>query len=101
MLCCQILIQGCLITEENLDVILDSINTKLSKLEDTLSAKVASTTQTEIKPQSQKTENDSDSIQNDPVTLLSPEAGPIAMLRSAILALQLLPDNASAGMFDY
>lgn len=64
-----------------------------------MAATVASTGETDIKPQAQKTESDSDNIQNDTITLLSPEAGPIAMLRSAILALQLLPDNASAGMF--
>ena len=42
-------------------------------------------------------ESDQGGVPKESVTLMSPEAGPISILRNALLALQLLPDNASAG----
>ncbi|XP_020912267.1 KICSTOR complex protein SZT2 isoform X2 [Exaiptasia diaphana] len=91
----QILIQGVLVTEDNVDMVLETVGSKLTKLENTLADTIASTQK--AKGKTQKTGSESENDQTDAVTLLSPEAGPIAMLRSAILALQLLPDNASAG----
>ena len=45
-----------------------------------------------------KTESNQSGLAHDSVTLMSPEAGPISILRNTLLALQLLPGNASAGM---
>ena len=47
--------------------------------------------------QSNKAESDQGGRHQDSVTLMSPEAGPIAIMRNTLLALQLLPCNASAG----
>ena len=47
-----------------------------------------------------KTESNQSGLVHDSVTLMSPEAGPISILRNTLLALQLLPGNASAGMLD-
>ena len=47
-----------------------------------------------------KTESNQSGLAHDSVTLMSPEAGPISILRNTLLALQLLPGNASAGMLD-
>lgn len=45
-----------------------------------------------------RTESNQRGMTRDSVTLMSPEAGPISILRNTLLALQLLPSNASAGM---
>ena len=45
-----------------------------------------------------RTESDQGGMTRDSVTLMSPEAGPVSILRNCLLALQLLPSNASAGM---
>ena len=45
-----------------------------------------------------RTESDQGGVPGDSVTLMSPEAGPISILRNSLLALQLLPGNASAGI---
>lgn len=43
-------------------------------------------------------ESDQGGLRRDSVRLMSPEVGPVSILRNALLALQLLPSNASAGM---
>ncbi|XP_048580524.1 KICSTOR complex protein SZT2 isoform X3 [Nematostella vectensis] len=88
----QIILQGCLVTEDNLETVLHTVEDQLHMLEDILAGTVTSSLQLDSKHPSE-----GDGLSSDTVTLLSPEAGPIAMLRAALLALQLLPDNASAG----
>ena len=52
----------------------------------------------EFKLQNNQAESDQGGLHRDSVRLMSPEVGPVSILRNALLALQLLPSNASAGM---
>ena len=52
----------------------------------------------EFQLQNNQAESDQGGLHRDSVRLMSPEVGPVSILRNALLALQLLPSNASAGM---
>lgn len=52
----------------------------------------------DFQSQNNQVESDQGGLRRDSVRLMSPEVGPVSILRNALLALQLLPSNASAGM---
>lgn len=92
----QVLIQGCLVTEQNVNTVLELVHNQLTELEDFL-AKTTCTLYCNAGDKINRTESDQGGMTRDPVTLMSPEAGPVSILRNCLLALQLLPSNASAG----
>ncbi|XP_069157334.1 KICSTOR complex protein SZT2 isoform X2 [Procambarus clarkii] len=102
----QVLVQGWLLMVHNLDEFLDSIHIKLTKLEAQLAEATAQTYgQMDITRekcdlvQERMTE---EAIFLGPTTLtnpmVSPDIGFVDMLRYGIVALQLLPENSSAGI---
>ncbi|XP_014668477.1 PREDICTED: protein SZT2-like [Priapulus caudatus] len=104
----QVLIQGFLLMQETVYVLLDSIYDKVVMFENSLAQMTAATV-------GRKTTCDDDVDTNTfglfdnigkpaaapntpPVPMVTPDAGIINMLRYGILALQLLPENTSAGI---
>ncbi|XP_042227057.1 KICSTOR complex protein SZT2-like isoform X3 [Homarus americanus] len=101
----QVLVQGWLLMVRNLDEFLNSIQIKLSKLETQLAEATAQTygqmdfTREKSELGQKMTE---EAIILGPTTLtnpmVSPDIGFVDMLRYGIVALQLLPENSSAGV---
>jgi len=87
---CQVLVQGLTVSRQNIYDMLYEIKSKLQTLEDLLSHEMT-------KKYNQSLASEAEAISNDDV-LNGAEASLLNMVRDALLALQLLPDNASAGL---
>ncbi|XP_033096876.1 KICSTOR complex protein SZT2-like [Anneissia japonica] len=103
----QVLVQGCLLTEENLDPFLEDIQIKLEEYEDKIVSGIFCETwhpneASNIDPSAHQSFNDGHessrrTVQNMP-DMVTPDIGLVNMIWYGILALQLLPENTSAGM---
>ncbi|XP_071952903.1 KICSTOR complex protein SZT2-like isoform X2 [Antedon mediterranea] len=100
----QVLVQGCLLTEENLEPFLEDIQFKLEEYEDKI---VLGTSDTWQPSEASVTMNPVHFTDGQECTqrssqskteMVTPDIGLVNMIWYGILALQLLPENTSAGM---
>lgn len=94
----QVLVQGCLVTQQNVNAVLDIVHDQIKGLEDFLAKTTTAIEYPDTNEENNQAESDQGGLHRDSVRLMSPEVGPVSILRNALLALQLLPSNASAGM---
>lgn len=93
----QVLVQGCLVTQQNVNAVLDLVHDQIKGLEDFLAKTTTAMQYPATNEENNQAESDQGGLRRDSVRLMSPEVGPVSILRNALLALQLLPSNASAG----
>ncbi|KAK7077438.1 hypothetical protein SK128_019914, partial [Halocaridina rubra] len=106
----QVLVQGWLLISDNLDVFLENVHAKLTKIESQLAQATAQTygqmdiarERCEIAGEKVTGMLFDESVELAPTTvtnpMVSPDVGFVNMLRYGIVALQLLPENSSAGI---
>ncbi|XP_037091100.1 KICSTOR complex protein SZT2-like [Pollicipes pollicipes] len=103
----QVLVQGWLLTEDNLQSFLGTVGGKLNDIED-MFADVTAMANDQLEAQRMESERlvgqlfedepGDSSAASAAVPMVSPDIGFVNMLRYGILALQLLPENSSAGL---
>ncbi|XP_070564104.1 KICSTOR complex protein SZT2-like isoform X4 [Ptychodera flava] len=103
----QVIVQGCLITKDNVNSLLEKVQSDLDQFETCLFE--ASMKSVGINPYLAEVDQLTGGVFDDiidkqarsgprPAMMSAPDNGLVDMLRYGILALQLLPDNTSAGI---
>ena len=109
----QVMVQGCLLTKDNLEMFLEKLQEQLDEYENKivnnmLAGLPSDEEQVEAKPSGASLSIGGANVKTDAAKkdkgkleepeIASPEAGFVNMLWCGILALQLLPENSSAGI---
>ncbi|ELT88146.1 hypothetical protein CAPTEDRAFT_195376 [Capitella teleta] len=105
----QVLIQGCVLTRDNVDSILERVQHQLRRFESCVASSLAEVVDTKTLEEEDDDEQHLtgglfEDIVEPPVTpdpamyLTTPEASFVNMMRYGILALQMLPENSNGGI---